>query len=162
VNKEKIAIYPGTFDPITYGHLEVLMKASKMFDKLYVGVAVDGVKNASFSAEERVQMIREEIGGADNIIVCSFSGLLVEFARNVGATVLIRGLRAVSDFEYEFQMACMNSRLAPEIQTIFIPSSENMQFVSSRLVKEVFRLGGDVSAFTSKNAQNHLAKYFGK
>ena len=157
---ERIGIYPGTFDPITNGHTDIIRRALKVVDRLVIAVALDTGKQPVFSLEQRTEMVAGDIkllgDDAKRIAVESFSGLLVSFARNYDATVLVRGLRAVSDFEYEFQMACMNSRLAPEIETIFLTASESTHFVSSRFVKQISRLGGDISGFVSPNVAKHL------
>ncbi len=154
----RVGVYPGTFDPITKGHMDIIRRAAALVDRLVVGVAGNEAKGPLFSAEERVAMVEAEIaplrapdrnGGTREVEVRAFDNLLIHFARQSGATMLIRGLRAVSDFEYEFQMATMNARLDPEIETVFLSASENQQFVASRLVKEIARLGGDVSGFVS-------------
>lgn len=157
---EKIGIYPGTFDPITAGHMDIILRASKVLDKLYIGVAMDSMKSPLFSQEERVEMIRQELS-ANNIKkglveVEAFSGLLVNFAKQRSASIIIRGLRAVSDFEFEFQMSCMNSILDSEMQTIFLPASADLQLVSSKFVKEVTRLGGDTGGFISDRVKSKL------
>jgi pantetheine-phosphate adenylyltransferase len=155
----KIAIYPGTFDPITFGHLDIIRRAADLFDHLIVAAAKDNYKNPLFSLEERVSMIESEIKKlpqGKNISVEKFEGLLVEFASKKGAKAIVRGLRAVSDFEFEFQMFGMNSQLNPTIQTIFLPASESNHFIASRLVKEVARLGGDVSKFISPDVEKIL------
>lgn len=159
----KVAIYPGTFDPITLGHLNVIKRSLNVCDKLIIAVAKDTPKNSLFTLEERVNLIKNEIKKyeTDSIIeVKGFKGLLMDFAEKEGANIVIRGLRAVSDFEYEFQLASMNTRLNPNIQTVFIPASENHQFVASNLVKEVARLKGDVSSFVPKNVELALKKKF--
>lgn len=148
--KHKIGIYPGTFDPITNGHIDILLRGSKLVDKLIIGLSTSFSKNPLFSIEARKEMIfsyLKQRGLEQTIEVQIFSGLLVEFAKQTKASVIIRGIRAVSDFEYEFQMSCMNSRLAPDVETILLPASEENQFVSSRLVKEIASLGGDISSF---------------
>ncbi len=157
---EKIGIYPGTFDPITAGHMDIILRASKVLDKLYIGVAMDSMKSPLFSQEERLEMIQQEL--SDNNIkkglveVEAFSGLLVNFAKQRSASIIIRGLRAVSDFEFEFQMSCMNSILDSEMQTIFLPASADLQLVSSKFVKEVTRLGGDTGGFISDRVKRML------
>ncbi len=154
----RVGVYPGTFDPITKGHMDIIRRAAALVDRLVVGVAGNEAKGPLFSAEERVAMVEAEIaplrtpdrkGGPREIEVRAFDNLLIHFARQCGATMLIRGLRAVSDFESEFQMATMNARLDSEIETVFLSASENQQFVASRLVKEIARLDGDVSGFVS-------------
>ncbi len=145
-------IYPGTFDPVTNGHMDIIHRAARILDHLVVGVASNDGKGPIFPIEERMELVRFETDAIAEqtgcrIEVTSFRGLLVEFARSSGATVIIRGLRAVSDFDYEFQMAGMNTRLDPEIETVFLTASEHHQFISSRFVKEIARLGGDISSF---------------
>jgi pantetheine-phosphate adenylyltransferase len=157
----KIAIYPGTFDPITFGHIDIIKRASQLFDHLIIASAKDSNKNPLFSLDERVELIQHEIANLrleNKVSVEKFEGLLVEFAKQKNAKIIIRGLRAVSDFEYEFQMFGMNSKLEPDIQTIFLPASENHHFIASKLVKEVARLRGDISKFVSPNVIEALNK----
>ena len=157
----KIAIYPGTFDPITFGHIDIIKRASQLFDHLIIASAKDSNKNPLFSLDERAQLIKNEIkklANADKISVEQFEGLLVDFAKQKGAKIIIRGLRAVSDFEYEFQMFGMNSKLNPEIQTIFLPASESNHFIASRLVKEIAMLKGDITKFVSTDVVDALNK----
>lgn len=148
----KKAIYPGTFDPITFGHDDIIRRASEIFDDLIIAIAKDNNKNPLFSLDERVEIAKNEISNMNlsaRIHVEAFEGLLVDYAKKAGATVIVRGLRAVSDFEYEFQMFGMNSKLNPDIQTIFLPASENNHFIASKLVKEAARLGGNIEKFVS-------------
>lgn len=145
-------IYPGTFDPVTNGHIDVIGRAARILDRLVVGVAANAGKGPIFPIEERIELVRAETDAiaartGTVIEVTSFTGLLIDFARANGAMVIIRGLRAVSDFDYEFQMAGMNYRMDPAIETVFLTASETHQFISSRFVKEIARLGGDISTF---------------
>lgn len=148
----RIGLYPGTFDPVTNGHLDVIGRAARLLDKLVVGVAINTGKGPLFPLEERVELVKSEIAAIATrhgmeIEVLPFEGLLIEFARKLGASMIVRGLRAVSDFDYEFQMAGMNYRMAPDIETVFLMASERHQFIASRLVKEVAMLGGDITSF---------------
>lgn len=153
----KIAIYPGTFDPITVGHIDIIKRAVDLFDHIIIATAIDNNKHPLFSIDERVEMIKEDVKKfGDRVSVEKFDGLLVDFAREKNAKILIRGLRAVSDFEYEFQMFGMNSKLDPNLQTIFLPASETNHFIASKFVKEVARLKGDISKFVSSNVANKL------
>ncbi len=152
---ERIALYPGTFDPVTNGHLDIIGRAARLVDKLVVGVAINIGKGPLFDLEERVRLVSAEVApiAARNgtvIEVKPFQGLLVQYARDIGARMIIRGLRAVADFDYEFQMVGMNRRLDQEIETVFLMASETNQFIASRLVKEIARLGGDISGFVPK------------
>ena len=145
-------IYPGTFDPVTNGHMDIIGRAARILDRLVVGVAANAAKGPIFPIEERIELVRAETEAiaqrtGTTILVTSFTGLLIEFARANAASVIIRGLRAVSDFDYEFQMAGMNYRLDPTVETVFLTASETHQFISSRFVKEIARLGGDISSF---------------
>lgn len=158
-----IGIYPGTFDPITNGHADIISRASGIVDKLILAVATGYGKNPVFSIEERCKMVNlyiDQYGLSSKVEVIKFDGLLVDFAKSVRANIIIRGLRAVSDFEYEFQMACMNSRLNDEIETVFLPASEKTQFISSRLVKEIAILGGDISSFVLPEIAEKLIKNY--
>ncbi|MEM1444195.1 MAG: pantetheine-phosphate adenylyltransferase, partial [Verrucomicrobiota bacterium] len=149
----KTAIYPGSFDPIHNGHLDVIERASKLWDRMIVAVAFNGAKTGRFSPAERVELIRRATGHLANVEVTSFEGLLVDFVRENEAQVVVRGLRAVSDFEYEFQMALMNQSLDENLETVFLmPSQENI-YLSSRIVKEVARLGGDIDAFVPEHVK---------
>lgn len=141
------AIYPGSFDPITNGHLDVLQRAAGLFDELVVAVAQDNAKQSLFSLEERVALLTDATDHIPNLRVLPFSGLLVDFARQQGAVALVRGLRAVSDFEFEFQLALMNRKLEPNLETLFLMPREELTYISSRLVKEIARLGGNVNQF---------------
>ena len=147
-----VGMYPGTFDPVTNGHVDIIGRAARMFDRLVVGVAENAGKGPLFPLAERMELVQAEIAPiaertGTEIVVQGFSGLLIEFARRVHAGVIVRGLRAVSDFDYEFQMAGMNYRLDSELETVFLMASEHHQFISSRFVKEIATLGGDVSSF---------------
>ncbi|TQV74634.1 pantetheine-phosphate adenylyltransferase [Aliikangiella marina] len=156
----KIILYPGTFDPITNGHLDLIERAAKLFDKVIVAVATNRGKNPLFDVDERVDLVRQVIAPMKNVEACGFSGLLVDFAKKQNANVLLRGLRAVSDFEYEFQLANMNRRLAPELESLFLTPAEQFSFISSTLVREIAALGGDVSEFVPVQVSQALAKRF--
>jgi pantetheine-phosphate adenylyltransferase len=152
------AVYPGTFDPITNGHTDLIRRASRLCAEVIVAVAEDTAKPGASGLETRLDMARLVLAGMPGVRVMSFRGLLVEFCRREGASVLLRGLRAVSDFEYEFQLASMNRRLAPEIETLFLTPAEQYAFISSSLVREIARLGGDVSEFVHPAVRNVLLK----
>ena len=154
----RTAIYPGTFDPITLGHLDIIERAAKMFDCVIVAVSTNPQKDPLFSLEERVRMVESTTETLSNVEVHSFEGLLVHYAKATKAVALIRGLRAVSDFEYEFQMALMNRKLMPELETVFLMPSEKFTYINSTIVKEVGRLGGDVSPFLPEHVLNDLMK----
>jgi len=140
-----IAVYPGSFDPVTAGHYDIIKRAASLYEKVVVLVAVNSSKTSLFTADERVDMIRTSCAAIDNVVVDTLSGgLLVDYARTNGARVIIKGLRAVSDFEYEFQMALLNQRLAPEVETVFLMASSEHSFLSSSIVKEIARLGGQI------------------
>ena len=154
MSNTRVGIYPGTFDPITNGHTDVIRRALHVVDKLVIGVARNDAKGPLFSTDERVEIVRDEMNHLENgdparIEVRPFDSLLMHFAEQVGASVIVRGLRAVSDFEYEFQMAMMNARLNPQIETVFLMASDRYQFISSRFVKEIGALGGEISHFVS-------------
>ena len=166
MSNERIGIYPGTFDPITNGHTDVILRATKIVDRLVIGVARNIGKGPLFSTDERVAIVNEEIANfADpdtrrRIEVRPYDNLLMHFAIEMGASVILRGLRAVSDFEYEFQMAGMNHRLNPKVETLFLMANDKYQFISSRLVKEIAQLGGDISYFVSPRVVMHVAERF--
>ena len=161
---ERIGLYPGTFDPMTDGHLDLIRRATRLVDRLVVGVAKNAGKDPLFDTRTRVKMVEHEVSGLQKrgmrIEVMEFDSLLMDFVVALHARVIIRGLRAVSDFEYEFQMAGMNSYINPEIETVFLMSGDRYQFISSRLVKEVSRLGGDVRHFVSPYVAKALQKRF--
>lgn len=144
---KKIALYPGTFDPITNGHIDLVQRAAKLFDTVIVSIAASSKKNPKFSLEQRIELAEQVLADCPNVTVKGFNILLIDFARQQNATVLIRGLRAVSDFEYEFQLASMNRHLAPDLESVFLMPADEYSFISSSLVKEVAALGGDVSNF---------------
>ena len=159
----RTALYPGTFDPMTLGHLDIIGRAARLCDKLIIGVAVSRSKGPLFSMEERVALLEANTRDIDEtceIVVQPFDGLLIHFAREVGARLIVRGLRAVSDFEYEFQMAGMNDALAPDIETVFLMSDPAFQTIASRLVKEIARLGGDVGKFVTPDVERRLGEKF--
>ena len=165
MTEPRIGIYPGTFDPITNGHADIIRRAAKIVDRLIIGVARNDGKGPLFSTDERVEIVRREIadlgdGAAERIEVRPFDTLLVHFAEAVGASVIVRGLRAVSDFEYEIQMANMNASLNPQIETLFLMASDRYQFIASRLVKEIGALGGDISHFVSPRVAQRLSERF--
>ncbi|MFT4718652.1 MAG: pantetheine-phosphate adenylyltransferase [Rickettsiales bacterium] len=157
---KNIAIYPGSFDPITLGHIDIIKRASKIFDHVILAIARDNTKSSFFSMEKKLSMAQNVLEDLKNVEVSDFSGLLVNFAKKRKAKIAIRGLRAISDFEYEFQIYNMNSKLDPNLQTIFLPSSTELQFISSKLVKEVARLGGNVSSFVSPIVEKELKEAF--
>ena len=164
---ERTGVYPGTFDPVTSGHMEVIRRSLRLVDKLVIGPAINIGKGPLFSLEERMDIVKDDIADfsqadKDRIQVVPFEGLLIHFARQVGASVIIRGLRAVSDFEYEIQMANMNARMEPNIETIFLMASDRHQFIASSLVKDIARLGGDTSQFVSKKVFERLKAKFAK
>ena len=161
--KKRVALYPGTFDPLTLGHLDIIERAVKLVDHLVIGVATNPSKSPLFTLKERVAMIRHETNrlagnGRATIAVQAFDHLLIEFAQKVGAGMIVRGLRAVSDFEYEFQMVGMNQRLNAEIETVFLMADPRHQAIASRLVKEIAMLGGNVTSFTSPHVAELLVK----
>ena len=150
------AIYPGTFDPPTNGHLDLIARGAKLFEHLTVAILNNPVKNPLFTVEERVEMLMESTKSQGNVSVATFEGLMVDFARRSGATAVLRGIRAITDYEYEFQMALMNRRLAPEIETVFLQPAGRYSFISSRMLKEVFTFGGDVTGLVPPNVLKRL------
>jgi pantetheine-phosphate adenylyltransferase len=154
----RIAIYPGTFDPITNGHADLIARAAPLFERIVVGVAESPGKAPGFELQERIDLARLALAGIDNVEVLGFNTLLADFVRKMKAGVLLRGLRAVSDFEYEFQLASMNRHLIPEVETLFLTPAEQYSFISSSLVREIGRLGGDVSGFVHPAVQAALAR----
>ena len=157
---KRIAVYPGTFDPITNGHTDLVSRAAKVFPKVIVAIAESPHKTPLFNLEERIALARSEMSDLDNVEVVGFDNLLAEFVQQIGASVIVRGLRAVSDFEYEFQLASMNRHLAPDIETMFLTPDEDFSFISSSLVKEIARLNGDVSEFVCEAVKQALARRF--
>lgn len=158
----RIAIYPGSFDPVTLGHMDIISRSSKLFDKLIVGVLVNSSKVPLFSAEERVNMIRGVVSRYPNVEVKAFDGLLVEFAKMCNATAVVRGLRAVTDFEYELQMSQTNHIIAPDIDTIFLTTNLNYAYLSSSVVKEVARYGGDISKFVAPEVRTQVMEKYNR
>jgi pantetheine-phosphate adenylyltransferase len=157
------AMYPGTFDPITLGHEDIIKRAVNVFDRVVVAIAADtGSKAPMFDLEERVELARSALADIDGVEVASYKGLTVDFARDNGLSVIIRGLRAVSDFEYEFQLATMNRHLTEEVETVFLTPPETYTFISSSLVREIARLGGDVSEFVSPRVKDALLERLGR
>jgi len=154
------AIYPGTFDPVTLGHADLVSRASRLFDHVIVGIASNEDKRTLFTAAERLSMAQESLADQPDVTVLSFDGLLIDFAREQKAGVLIRGMRAVSDFEFEFQLASMNRSLAPEIESVFLTPTEKYSFLSSTLVREASQLGGDTSPFVHATVENALQEKF--
>ena len=152
------ALYPGSFDPLTHGHLDIVDRAARIFDRVVIAVLENPNKRPLFTSDERVAMIKESLGDRAGVEVRTFRGLTIDFARQVGARVIVRGLRAVSDFESEFQMALMNRRLEPDVTTVFIPTSLRHLFLSSSLIKELAEFGGDISEFVPANVVGPLKK----
>ncbi len=158
---EQSAIYAGTFDPLTLGHMDVIERAIRIFDRLIVAVSESRAKRPAFDLEERLGIVREAVTPMEQVEVTSFNGLLVDYARQRGIHVLIRGLRAISDFEFEFQMALMNRKMTPEIETIFLMPKEEYSYLSSSTVREIAELGGDVSRFVPEATMYALTHKFG-
>ena len=152
------ALYPGTFDPPTNGHVDLIQRGAKLFEHLTVAILNNPVKNPLFSVEERVEMLQEVTASLPNVTVATFNGLMVEFARKEGASAVMRGIRAISDYEYEFPMAMMNRKLDPSLETLFMMPTEQYTYVSSRLIKGVFKLGGDVSALVPPLVMERMKK----
>jgi len=155
-----VAVYPGSFDPIHLGHVAIVERAKKLFPRVIVAVLANNAKNALFSPEERLDMMNEIWAGDERVDVRSFQGLLVNFLQEVGSTVVIRGIRAVSDFEYEFMMALMNRRLSPEVETVFLTPKEDYTYLSSRVIKEVVALGGDVTGLVPEAVRLRLEERY--
>jgi len=158
----RIAVYPGTFDPVTFGHLDLVERGRKHVDKLILSILRNEDKQTLFTVDERAAFLRDAVAPWDNVVVDAFDGLLVDYAERTGASLILRGLRAVSDFEYELQMAMMNRRLAPDLETAFLMPNEAFSYVSSRLVREVARLGGDVSGLVPPAVAKALEEKFGR
>jgi pantetheine-phosphate adenylyltransferase len=160
MSTERTAIYPGTFDPITNGHTDLVARAARVFPKVIVAIAESPHKKPLFNLDERIRLSQNQLAHLPSVEVVGFSNLLVEFVQQIGATIIIRGLRAVSDFEYEFQLASMNRHLAPKVETMFLTPDEDFSFISSSLVKEIARLDGDVSEFVAREVQQAMQKRF--
>jgi pantetheine-phosphate adenylyltransferase len=161
-NNLNVAIYPGTFDPITNGHIDVIERANELFDKIYVVIAVNPNKTTLFSEEERIEMAKESLQYLPNVFVESFHGLTVDYAKQVNANTIIRGIRAVTDFEYEFQIALMNRKIQPNVHTIFLLPNEKYTYLNSSIIREIAKYGQDVSDFVPKIVLNKLKEKFGK
>ena len=157
---QRIAVYPGTFDPITNGHTDLVSRAARVFPKVIIGIAESPHKKPLFSLEERISQAQNQMAHLSNVDVMGFSNLLVQFVQQIGASVIVRGLRAVSDFEYEFQLASMNRHLAPNVETLFLTPDEDYSFISSSLVKEIARLDGDVSEFVCQEVEQAMSRRF--
>ena len=155
---DKVAIYPGSFDPITNGHLDVVRRAARLYDRVIIAVAEDTDKTSLFALDERIALVRQTVRGLRNVSVEGFSGLLVKFARRKKAAVIVRGLRAVSDFEYELQLALFNRKMDPKIETIFLTPKQDLAFVSSRMVKQIAMLGGQVNGFVPQTVKQALKR----
>ncbi|NOS35425.1 MAG: pantetheine-phosphate adenylyltransferase [Deltaproteobacteria bacterium] len=160
MKKDSVIIYPGTFDPITLGHIDVIKRGRKLFDKLIVAVVGSSAKGTLFTVEERVEMIRDAVGESRNLVIESFDGLLVDYVNKRGVNAVLRGLRAVSDFEYEFQMALINRKINEEVETIFMMTADRYSYISSRFIKEIARLGGSVDCFVPENVAKKLKEEY--
>ncbi len=156
--KQRRALYPGSFDPVTFGHIDLIDRARKTFDRVFVAVAVNSEKKPLFSVEERVKLLKQAVGKKKGVVIDTFDGLMVDYARSKKLGIIIRGLRATSDFDYEFQMALTNRLLAEDIDTMFLMPSEKHFYISSRLIKEIAQLGGDVSRFVPPFVKRALSE----
>lgn len=159
---KNIAVYPGTFDPITYGHLDLIERAARMFDQVIVAIAVNTNKKPLFTLEERVELANQALNKHKNVEVAGFDNLLTKFMQARGANIILRGLRAVSDFDYEFQLAGMNRQLAPNIESLFLMPGEKYSYVSASFVREIASLGGDVKQFVPENVEKALSAKYGR
>ena len=162
IEKQRKAVYPGSFDPITYGHIDLIERARQLFDEVHVAVAINTEKDPLFSLKERLDLVQKSIGQKKGIVIKTFDGLIVDYARASNIGIIVRGLRATSDFDYEFQMALTNRMLADDIDTLFLMPSEKHFYLSSRLIKEIAQLGGDVSRFVPPAVQQSLKKQLAK
>ena len=154
----RIAVCPGSFDPVTLGHLDIIKRASKMFGKVYIAVLVNSSKTPSFSIEERIELLSDAVKGLDNVEIVSFEGLLAEYCRQHGVDAIVKGLRAVSDFDYEFQMAMANKKINPELETIFLTADSDSMYLSSSMVREIGSMGGDISNFVPECVHDRIVK----
>ena len=159
---EITAIYPGTFDPVTNGHIDIIARAARLYTKVIVAVADNSNKHPLFELSQRVKLLEEVTAKFENVSIIGFDNLLVDCAKQHDASVILRGLRAISDFEYEFQLAGMNRRLSPDLETVFLTPAEQYEFISSSMIKEIARLGGDVSSFVPQVVQEHLIEKFNR
>ncbi len=157
---KRIAVYPGTFDPVTNGHLDLADRGRQHFDRLVIAILSNEGKKPLFTVDQRIRLLREAVAGWDNVEVDSFDGLLVDYARRVGASMILRGIRAVTDLEYEMQMAMMNRRMDPKLETVFVVPSETYSYVSSRIVREVASLGGSTAGLVPQHVEQALARHF--
>lgn len=157
---KRIAVYPGTFDPVTNGHLDLADRGRRHFDRLVIAILRNAGKEPLFTVDQRIRLLRQAVADWDNVEVDSFDGLLVDYARKVGATMILRGIRAVTDLEYEMQMAMMNRRMDPKLETVFVVPSETYSYVSSRIVREVASLGGSTEGLVPQNVEQALSRHF--